>query len=157
MEGTGENFEPDAPMTRAMLVTVLFRLSGEEAGKENPFVDVVDGLWYSDAVMWASENGIVTGVTEKKFAPDENITREQAVTVIIRYLEHIDKGVAKKAELSGYTDAEEISPWALDAFSLAVEGGIITGTEDKKLSPKEGATRAEIATIIMRLYETILK
>ncbi|MDO5478965.1 MAG: S-layer homology domain-containing protein, partial [Clostridia bacterium] len=157
MEGTGDYFEPDTPMTRAMLVTILFRLSGSDAGKVNPFSDVDADSWYSDAVMWASENGIVKGITETKFAPDEKITREQAVTVIVRYLYYIKADVNEKADLSSYNDSENISPWAADAFSVAVKAGIVTGTSEETLSPDLSTTRAEIATIVMRLCENILK
>jgi hypothetical protein len=138
-------------MTRAMLVTVLYRLEKAESnGTENTFTDVPDGEWYTDAVIWAKENGIVNGITETEFAPNDNITREQTVTILYRYAKYKGYDVEVSAELSKFSDMDEISCFAFDAFRWAIESGIINGTSVTTLSPKDTATRAQLAAILMR-------
>ena len=151
MQGTDNGFEPDGKMTRAMLVTVLYRLEKAESnGKENTFTDVPDGEWYTDAVIWAKENGIVNGITETEFAPNDNITREQTVTILYRYAKCKGYNVKAVADLSEFSDSDRISTFALDAFKWAIGNGIINGTSENMLSPKDGATRAQLAAILMR-------
>ena len=150
-------FAPNGTMTRAMLVTVLHRLEGtDNKGKIN-FADVKDGEWYKDAVSWAAENKIVSGVSENEFAPDDNITREQIAVILYRYAILKNYDTKKAAELSGYADFNEVSSWSKDALEWATAMGIIKGTSETTLSPKETATRAEVATMFMRFAENIAK
>lgn len=153
-----EKFAPNGTMTRAMLVTVLYRLNGSEAVKgNNPFKDVKDGQWYTDAVIWAKENGIVDGVSDTEFAPNANVTREQIATIMCRYAKFIECSVEDRADLAAYTDASSVSSWAADSMRWANYVGLITGRTDTTLVPKGTATRAEVATILMRFCENILK
>lgn len=151
MRGTSETtFEPDGTLTRAMLVTVLYRLAGEPDVKTaHRFTDVPDGCWYSDAVAWAAETGLTNGVSETRFAPDEAVTREQMVTFLWRYAGQPDS----RQSLEGFPDAQKVSGYARTALAWAVEHGVIGGNRVGSvnyLDPTEGATRAQIATIFMR-------
>lgn len=141
-------------MTRAMLVTVMYRLENADSSSEenltNIFTDVPDDEWYTKAVIWASNNGIVNGVTDTEFAPDENITREQMAAIIYRYAKFKGYDTENLGDISSYTDVSDISDWAEKCFRWAIETGIINGTTDSTLSPLETATRAQVATILMR-------
>lgn len=158
MQGTGEVFEPESNMTRAMLVTVLYRLANPQSTTGiNPFEDIEDGAWYSDAVKWAAENNIVNGLSSTHFAPDDNVTREQMAVIIYRYLQHIGYDTEKRSDLSYFEDSSQISDWAIDAVMWAKSVELINGTSETLLAPAENATRAQVATILMRLCENILK
>ncbi len=151
MEGMGgKTFAPEGNMTRAQLVTVLYRLVGEPEvdGMVNPFTDVAADTWYTDAVIWAANNGIVTGVTETTFAPNANISREQLVTILYRFFGEPE---ADTLVLAGYADANAISGYAVDAMAWAVGNGIVNGITETVLAPQGTATRAQIATILMRV------
>lgn len=153
-----KKFAPASSMTRAMLVTVLHRLEKAEATDENSsFSDVPPGMWYTDAVAWAADNGIVTGVGEKCFAPDAGITREQLAVILYRYAEQ--KGYVKSGEftLSEFADSNDTSPWAYDALCWARSEKLINGKGNGTLAPKDGATRAEVAAILMRFCENYIK
>ena len=155
MQGMSDTeFAPNDNMTRAQLVTVLYRLAGAPSveGLENPFEDVADGQWYTDAVIWAANEGIVTGTSDVTFTPANNVTREQLVTILYRY---IGEPEADTAVLETYDDVAEISEYAVDAFAWAVENGVITGMTETTLSPKTTATRAQVATILMRSADII--
>lgn len=154
--GTSETkFSPDAPMTRAMLVTVLHRLAGSPTVTGGTaFPDVPAGQWYTDAVAWASGRGIVNG-TGTGFAPNGNITREQLAAMLCRYLQSTGGDVSTRGTLSGYPDAGKVSDWASDAMRWAVGGGIITGTGAGALNPVGNASRAEVATMLMRLVRLL--
>ncbi len=158
MQGTGNGFEPESKMTRAMLVTVLYRMVNPE-GAENThnFADVPEGQWYSDAVVWAAENNIVSGVSENKFAPDEDITREQMALIIYRFAKMQGFDVKDKADISSFADTNDVSNWALDAISWANKTELVNGTSENTLSPKATATRAQVATILMRFCENVAK
>lgn len=157
MNGTSENsFGPSAEMDRAMLVTVLYRSEGSAAEKSEqkalPFADVPGGMYYSDAVSWAYTNNIVNGVSGNSFAPHSPMTREQLVTVLFRMAQgKVTVSGFPVADLSGYYDEAEISPWAYDAMQWAVAEGIISGTSQTTLSPQKTATRAEVAAILYRM------
>ena len=156
MQGTDNGFEPESNMTRAMLVTILFRLEESTGIKsENTFTDVPENTWYTDAVIWAKECGIVTGVTETEFAPDDNITREQLVTVLFRYAKFKGCDTSDFESLDGFTDAAEISVFAVDAFGWAYKNLLINGTSSTLLSPKNTATRAQVATILTRFCNEV--
>ena len=157
MDGVGDNlFAPNSETTRAQLVTILYRLAGEpEPGGDSGFSDVAAGTWYTDAVAWAAENGIVNGTTDTTFAPGEDITREQLVTILFRYAEAKGYDVSAAADLSGFPDAGDIQSYATQALSWAVAEGLLQGFEDDTIRPGGTATRAQIATILMRFCEGV--
>lgn len=151
-------FAPESNMTRAMLVTVLYRLENpQEKEFRNVFNDVEKDQWYTDAVNWAAANGIVNGMNETTFAPDKNITREQMAAIMHRYAEFKKYDVSKVSNLSKFDDEAHISDWAKDALSWANGAGIITGTSETTVDPLANATRAQVATILMRYCENIVK
>ena len=147
MNGVADTkFDPDGTMTRAMVVTVLYREAGKpEVSAPSTFTDVAEGQWYSDAIAWAQENKVVDGVAADKFAPNDNVTREQLATILWRYAGKPEA----KADLSDFADVDNISGYALDAMNWAVEAGILAG-DNGNLKPTANATRAEFATMIMR-------
>lgn len=152
MNGVGNGrFDPNGTTTRAMLVTILYRMENEpEVTGSNPFDDVADGRWYTDAVIWAAETGITTGTGVATFSPNDELTREQLATFLRRYAEYRGLDVNASADLHGYTDADSISNFAQASMKWAVAVGIISGTSETTLSPRKSATRAEIATMLMR-------
>ena len=158
MEGVSATaFQPDATMTRAMAVTVLYRLEGKpETTAENPFTDVTDGAWYSDAIIWASENKIVNGVGGGVFDINGSVTRQQLAAILYRYAEFKGYDVSKTTDMAAYTDADGVADWASAAMNWAVAEGIITGTTAATLSPTGTATRAQVATMLMRFAENIV-
>ncbi|MDY4431052.1 choice-of-anchor I domain-containing protein, partial [Evtepia sp.] len=156
MTGTSATtFAPNSTTTRGMIVTILYRLENEPAAGTSSFADVVSGAYYAKAVAWAAENGVVTGTTATTFAPDAPITREQMAAILYRYATLKGYDVSQKADLSGYTDANTISAYASDAMAWANAQGLITGVTNTTLAPKSSATRAQVATILMRFCETI--
>lgn len=152
MAGVGNGkFDPKGMASRAMLATVIYRLAGSPATNASaPFTDVVKGSWYSSAVAWAAENGIINGVGNGKFAPNDPITREQTVTILYRYL-----GMAETVteQLTAYADTIAVASWASDAIRWAVQRGILSGkVEDEALllDPQSKIIRAELAAVLMR-------
>lgn len=158
MNGVGNGmFEPESSMTRAMLVTVLWRYAGSPAGWENPFTDVPNGSWFTQAVAWAAENGIVNGVGNNKFEPDSNITREQMAAILFRYAAKSGFDTSARGNLDQYPDRGDVSGYAVEPLSWAVAEGLIKGTDNGNgilLDPQGNATRAQVATIIMRFIRT---
>lgn len=149
-------FGPDVSMTRAMLVTVLYRYVGEpEVTGESKFLDVVKGSYYEKAVMWAEANGIVNGMSATEFAPDNQITREQIVAIMFRFANYqgIDTSVGENTNILSYDDVEEVSEYAIPAMQWAVGSGVMKGKTESTLNPKVTATRAEVATILQRFIE----
>ena len=157
MDGVGGNrFAPNSATTRAQLVTILYRLEGQPAvSGDLPFTDVEAGTWYTNAVVWAAQNGIVNGVGDDTFAPGNDLTREQLVTILYRYAETKGYDVSASADLAGYPDGEEIQAYAREAMAWAVAENIIQGMEDDTLKPAGNASRAQIATILMRFCEGV--
>ncbi|HWS43128.1 MAG TPA: S-layer homology domain-containing protein [Pseudoflavonifractor sp.] len=150
-------FSPNADMTRAMLVTALYRLEGKPAvTAANPFADVEDGQWYTDAVLWASSSGIVTGYDSGLFGVDDPITREQLAVILYRYAGVKGYDVAGANDLAAYSDAGSAAPYALSALRWANAGGLVTGRTATALAPSGTATRAEVATILMRFAENVV-
>ena len=147
-------FSPEDTMTRAMLVTVLWRLEGKPVPEvQETFSDVESGTWYADAVSWAAENGIVNGVGAGKFDPNGNVTREQIAAIMLRYAESKGYDTAQRADISVYPDASSVSAYAVEAISWANAAGIISGSNENGrvlLLPQGNATRAQVATILMR-------
>ena len=158
MNGVGDNrFAPNSATTRGMLVTILYRLEGEPAVTgEAGFDDVAAGQWYTDAVIWAAANDIVNGIGDNQFGPENTLTREQLVTMLYRYAQNKGYDVTASADLSGYPDAGQIQSWAQEAMTWAVAEGIVEGM-DGNLNPAGHATRAQIATILMRFCEGVAK
>ncbi|MBR7032946.1 MAG: S-layer homology domain-containing protein [Clostridia bacterium] len=147
---SGTKFEPASPMSRAMLVTVLWRLEGEPEASGSTFEDLTES-WYKTAVRWAYENGIVKGVTESRFDPDGNVTREQIAAIFKRYADFKKVGTDAGASLDAFVDSGKIESYAKDAMSWAVGADLIRGTGGSKLDPKGNATRAQVATLLRRL------
>ncbi len=158
MQGTENGFEPESKMSRAMLVTVLYRMAKPESKTSNhSFEDVESGQWYTDAVAWAAENNIVSGVSENKFAPNEDITREQMALIIYRFAKMQGHDISTRADISAFEDTNDVSDWALDAIKWANGVTLVNGTSDATLCPKDTATRAQVATILMRFCENVEK
>ena len=158
MTGTGENvFSPDMTTSRGMIVTILYRLEGSPAGSgATGFSDVADGQWYTDAVRWASERGIVNGYGNGTFGPNDPITREQMAAILFRYAQYKNCDVSGRMDLSGYTDEDQISRYAAGPMGWAVSEGLITGTTATTLEPTGSATRAQVATILMRFCTQVM-
>ncbi|MBE7026570.1 MAG: S-layer homology domain-containing protein [Ruminococcaceae bacterium] len=147
--GTSETtFEPDAFMTRAMITRVLHNYeSNPEHSFDGSFADVATGEWYTDSILWAAQHGIVKGYEDGSFGVDGNVTREDFAVILYRYAgapEHVGAG------MGSFTDADNISDYAINALSWAVEKGIISGVSDNTLDPKGEATRAQVATMLQR-------
>lgn len=158
--GTSETtFSPNSSMTRAMLVTVLWRYAGEPTEGENIFTDVGSDTYYTKAVAWAACNEIVGGVGNGKFDPNGNITREQMAAILYRYATKLGIDTSKCADLTSFPDANKVSSWASEALSWANAEGLITGSKignNNYLDPQGNATRAQVATILMRFIENVL-
>ena len=155
MDGvSAETFAPNATLTRGMIVTILYRMENKPAVTgASKFTDVDANEWYGAPVAWAVENGIVTGYSETTFGPNDPVTREQLAAILYRYA--VYKGmsaVTREQNLSRFTDADQISAYAVPAMNWAVGKGLINGA-DGKLSPKASATRAQVAAIIHRYLE----
>lgn len=152
MNGTGDGFSPNLAINRGMMVTVLYRMAGSpEVTAENPFTDVPADTWYTDAVIWASENGITAGTSETTFSPTNSLTREQLATFFYRFADFENPDpIEITGDLTGFTDADQVASYATDAMKWAIGEGLISGTTETTLSPKATATRAQVATILMR-------
>lgn len=153
-------FAPNAVMSRAMLVTVLWRLAGAPAPKGvNTFSDVPGGTWYTDAVTWAAENGVVSGIGGGCFAPNSNVTREQTAVILFNYAHSCGYDVGARADLSAFPDAGSVSGWAQDALSWANAAGLINGTVyggRTILDPQGSASRAQVAMILRSYAEYVV-
>lgn len=157
MNGVGNGkFDPDGTVTRAQLVTVLYRLAGTPSvsGQAQPFSDVPAAQWYTDAVIWAAASGVVNGVGDGKFDPNSRVTREQIATILFRYTAAQDNA---PDALDGFPDAAAVSVYARPAMRWAVSSGLIGGTVINNtvcLDPLSGATRAQIAVMLSRYFES---
>lgn len=150
------SFSPNASMTRAMLVTVLYRLEGEPAGTgSSSFSDVYSGSYYEKAVAWAAANGIVTGTGSTSFSPDAKVTREQLAAILYRYAQYKKLDTDAGAKLDSFSDAGNVSGYASEALSWAVSEGLINGASGR-LMPKGDATRAQVAAILHRFVENVM-
>ena len=156
MDGVGMGlFAPNSETTRAQLVTILHRLAGQPAPSgDSGFSDVETGTWYTDAVAWAAQNGIVNGVSDTQFAPGDDITREQLAVILYRYATYQGYDVSQRADLSGFVDGT-ISTYAQEALSWASAQGLVLGFEDDSLRPQGNASRAQIAAVLMRFCQTV--
>ncbi|MBQ3390590.1 MAG: S-layer homology domain-containing protein [Firmicutes bacterium] len=169
-------FAPGDSLTRAMLVTILWRMDGSPSqsaaqtalpegasqGSSSPFIDIESGSWYEEAVNWAQENGVVNGFEDGRFRPDLSITREQVITILYRYIKAEPPQSASQtappegeprnvlSSLDEYSDVCEISPWALESMRWGVGSGLISGRGNGRLAPKASITRAEAAALLQR-------
>ncbi|HIY06422.1 MAG TPA: S-layer homology domain-containing protein [Candidatus Evtepia faecigallinarum] len=158
MNGTSPTtFSPESQLTRGMIVTILYRLEDEPAVSDSTFSDVDGDMYYADPIAWAADNGIVTGFPDGTFGPETSITREQLATILYRYADYLDCDMTPAADLSGYTDAGTISSYAQQAMAWANAEGLITGVTETTLKPTGTATRAQVATILMRFCENVIK
>ncbi len=150
-------FEPELTLTRAMFVTVLHRIDGEIKAGENHFTDVAEDAYYRNAVAWASANGIVNGISDTEFAPEENITREQMAAILYRYAQYkkLDVTVGDSTNILSYKDFDEISEYAISAMQYTAGSGLIVGKTDSTLNPQDTATRAEAATVFVRFADML--
>ena len=150
--GTGQGqFSPNAKLTRSMLVAILYRLENEpDNSYASLFRDVASGLWYSDAVAWAYNNGIVSGYGDGRFGPNDSITREQMALMLYNYAKCKGYDITASIDLNVYKDRDNISGWAEAAMKWAVANGLIRGRGDGTLDPTGTAARAEVAEILMR-------
>ena len=159
MQGTGEGrFSPGTPLTRAMFVTILGRMAGarQEDYAGSSFSDVAVGSWYAPYVQWGAKNGIVNGVGEGRFAPDSPVTREQMAALITRYADAagytLPQGVGA---VRAFRDLAQVSSWAFESVERMRQTGLLSGDTEGNFHPRSGATRAEAATVFMRLDATI--
>ena len=152
---TATTFSPNATMTRAQLCAVLYRMAGSpEMTGRDAFTDTPDGAWYEDAILWAVRNHIMSGYTASTFGPHDPITREQLVAILWRYA---GSPAAEAGFLSRFADAASVSGYAADAMRWAVSTGLIGGMGDGTLAPRGNATRAQVATILMRFVKNLTK
>ena len=152
---TSTTFEPETQMSRAMLVVSIYRLAGSPSSSGSSiYPDVPDGMWYTDAIVWATKAGIIKGMEEGKFNPNSVVTREQMVTVLYRYAIYCGFDTTASSDLSGYYDTGNIQAYALPAMRWAVGMGLIKGIDSTTLDPAGGATRAQVTTILTRFYKT---
>ncbi|MCL2152990.1 MAG: S-layer homology domain-containing protein [Oscillospiraceae bacterium] len=159
MTGTSANeFSPNVIMSRAMIVTVLYRMEGKSETDDTytDFADVAPGSWYETAVGWAAKNEIVLGFPGGVFRPNDPITREEAVTILYRYAQYKGIDISAADDLSKFTDMGDISAWALDAMRWAIAVGIVQGRTATTTVPQGTSTRAEVATILKRYIEDFL-
>ena len=160
MNGVGKGqFDPNGTLTRAMLVTVLYRVQGQPdvSGLENPFEDVPDGMWYTEPIIWAASKQVVNGTSAATFEPDAPITREQIAAILYRYAKEVEGAdVSASAALDGFADAASVSAYARTPLGWASALGYIKGSNENGtllLNPQGNATRAEVTTILMRYLE----
>ncbi|MDD7771588.1 MAG: S-layer homology domain-containing protein [Firmicutes bacterium] len=156
MKGMSDaQFSPEAPMTRAMLVTVLWRNMGSPKAEPSSFSDVPADLWYTEAVAWAAEHGIVKGVDETTFQPDGNLTREQTAAILYRLARQSWIDTSGQSDLNSFADADSVSDYAAEAMQWCVYEGILYGSEGHLL-PHDSATRAQAATLLTRFFKAFL-
>ena len=158
MNGTSENtFEPETETSRAMLVTILHRIEGKPTAKASSgFTDVPDSQWYSDAVSWAVEAGIITGFEDNTFRPEELVTKEHLITILYRYADYKGYDTAARESLEKYLDRDIVSPYAQDAMSWAEAKDLLNEDEARALTPGEKVRRRWVATMIMKFCENVI-
>lgn len=158
MKGVSTNrFSPNGTTTRAMIVTILWRMENSPAASASmSFKDVPSGQWYTEAIRWAQSTGVVTGYNADTFGPNDNITREQLAAILYRYADSHKLDVTARSSLSQFTDAADISSWALENIKWANAAGLVSGRTAVQFAPKANATRAEAASMIQRFCENIL-
>ena len=144
-------FEPNAPITRGMIVTILYRMEGWPAVSGScVFQDVAPGSYYESAILWAAAQGIVKGYDDTHFGPDDSITREQLAAILMRYAAYKNQDTDVRASLNGFVDAGSISGYATNAVAWAVSGQLLAGVGGSRIAPAGNATRAQAAAILHR-------
>lgn len=160
LEGTGDRqFSPDGTATRAQLAAILWRMEGSPApGADSAFTDTVPGAWYAAAVAWCAEHGLMDGYGSGLFGPEDPITREQLAALLYRYTQFkgLDVSVGEDTNILSYTDAFDVSEWAIPALQWACGAGVIDGKDGGRLAPLDTATRAEVSTVLHRFVENII-
>ena len=158
MDGVGEGvFAPEADTSRAMVVTVLWRLEGQpESAYEMGYTDVEGGTWYTEAVRWATEQGIVDGYENGAFRPDGAMTREEVAAVLYRYAAYKRYSTSDQGDMGQFDDQEDISAWARDYMVWAVGSGLMEGS-GTRIDPQDSAIRAQTAAVLMRFAENVAK
>lgn len=155
MNGTDEDkFSPNTITTRGMIVTILHRMEGKPIENASVFSDVAKDEYYFNAISWASKNNIVKGYGNGNFGPNDKITREQLATILYRYSEYKNHKTNLKADIMSFADGNDVSEYAIDAMQWALASGLIKGLDNNMLQPKDGATRSQVAMIIMRFMES---
>lgn len=152
---TTDRFSPNEPTTRGMIVTILHRMEGSPEAPDPTFTDVPAHFYYAQPITWAEAHGIVTGYGDGLFGPEDHITREQLAAILYRFARYKGWDITVSAPLDRFTDAGQVSSYAVEPIAWAVGSGLISGMEDGRLSPLGTATRAEVATILMRLEAVI--
>ena len=158
MSGTdATHFTPSGTASRAMVATILWRMAGQPAAaRENPFADVPADTWYTDAVTWAAEQGIVTGYDGTTFGPDNPVTREQFAVMLYRYAQSLGEGFTGSwAFALDFPDAGQVSAYAYEALCWMTSKGVLQGMEDGGLHPQGTANRAQLATMLLRFCEAL--
>lgn len=157
MNGVGEDlFAPNKTLTRGMFATILYRMAGSpKVEGKAPFTDVAAGLWYTDAVIWASKNGVVNGYGKQLFAPNKEVNRQEMATMLYRYWRlQGGQGTPSSVEFESFVDKDQVAGWAQEAMKWATARGVINGVGGNRLSPKGTATRAQVAQILMNYKNT---
>lgn len=161
MNGISANkFDPYSPTTRAMVITTIYRLEkSPKTAERNIYTDVKNNYWYTDAIIWGTEMGIINGYGNGEFGPDDYVTREQIVAMFARYAQHKNKMSDKRADLSEFMDADKVGKWATDYAEWAVAVDLIRGvsTTQKMLAPKDDSTRIQMAVLLARMSREVLK
>lgn len=158
MSGVGDGrFAPEEGTSRAMVVTILWRLAGKPAAAAAEFADVPAGRWYSEAVGWAAQNGIVNGYSADTFAPDACITREQLAAILYRYALWAGCDCTAQADVNAFADGMQVQPWARQALGWANAAGLVNGIGQNRLEPQMQASRSQTAAIFQRFCTNILQ
>ena len=154
---TSTTFSPNAKLSRAMLVTILWNMEGRpKASGKNKFPDVKNGAWYTDAIIWASTNKVVNGNKDGSFAPNANITRQEVAVMLANYARYKGYNTKASKDLSTFKDRDRVASWALSSVQWAIENKIINGAENgTKINPVNNATRAEATTMIKNYIDNI--
>ena len=155
MVGTGDaTFSPEISTSRAMIAVTLWRMEGEPAAKgANPYTDVENGAWYTEAITWANENGIAEGYGNGCFQPETPVTREQVAAFFYRYAAYKGYDITITGSLDRFNDKDNVSEWAKDTMAWAVGYGLIGGKDNNMLDPQGEATRAEFAAMLQRFCQ----
>ena len=158
MSGTGNNqFSPNVTTTRGMIVTILYRLEGSPAVSTSSFDDVAAGEYYANGVSWAAANGVVSGYGNNLFGPNDPITREQMATILHRYAQHKEYETTVSGDVSSFTDGASVSSYAVEPMNWAVGIGLLSGVGNNMINPTGNATRAQVATILMRFCKNCVE
>lgn len=150
-------FAPNDTLTRAMLVQTLYAMEGRPAAASAGFADVASGDWYASAVNWAAANGVVSGVSETGFGPNNALTREQLALILYRFAQYKGYDVTGTSDLAAYADGSSVSGWAAEAMGWAVDAGLISGVGGNQIAPTGTASRAQVAQILMNFCENVAR